>query len=123
MADAVGVLDVVEGQDSCAGIVAPLVVEVEGNAAAASAAPLDHFIGEPTGLLQRDGAPLREEANPSGVVVAVEHESGSNTLSFCPSNEYHGLMDAHADDMFATVVDDRLVHLREPEHISKRLYN
>ena len=123
VAVAVRVLDVVEGQDPRGRIVAALIDEVNGHAAASSAAVLEELIGERTDLCQREGGPLREEADPPFVDVAVEGEAARHTLVPRPGGDGHGLIGAHADDMVATVVHGRRVLVRGPDSVSQNLYD
>lgn len=119
----VGVLDVVEGQDPRGWIVAALVDEVNGHAAAGAAAMLKHLVGEGTDLFQREGGPLREEADPPSVDVAAEAEAARHTILLGPGGDGHWLIDTDADDMVATVVDGRVVLVRGPDCVSQDLYD
>ena len=56
------ILDVVEGQDTIGGIIAVLVDEMDGHAAAGAAAVFEDGVGEGSDLSQGEGRALGEEA-------------------------------------------------------------
>lgn len=80
---------------------------------------LEQLVGEGTDLLQREGRPLREEADPPSVDVAVEVESARHTIHLGTGGDDHGLIDTDADDMVATIVDGRFVLVRGPDCVSR----
>ncbi|MCJ1463957.1 hypothetical protein MMC07_002567 [Pseudocyphellaria aurata] len=117
------VLDVIEGQNSRAGVVAALIDEMDRYASAGAAAMLKHTVGERANLPQGEGRTLREEADSTFVDGAAETEGARHAFAPGPSADGYGLVGANANDVIATVVDGRVVLGRSLDCVSEDLYD
>ena len=98
-------INIIEGQDTRSGIIAALIREVNGHAAASPASVLEKLVHQRLDLVESEVAviALEEGADASAADVAAKGEGSSDGFAHRSSNGHRNRA-ANADDVFACAV-------------------